>query len=434
MGCKTKERGVGQNVIENVFEGLLQFYGQEIYNNIGENFASRSIILKLAFRIIRLCRTFVFFNFIFLIILILFLRIYRYPDDKSKVFMYGTTNNNITALRKLQLCLPEEMRGSISENFRFASMQEKVKAICSVTLLFSSAKLLAKEGHPDSLVHTKAAIGVSATILYFTCPLPDNVKVVCVASDHSPVARALIEIAKNEGRKTCYVQHAPVTEYFPPLNTNLSILYDEKSVNAYKLAAKKVGKSFDAKIELMPPFSDSFQQPTLGQGPYTIGICLSRFPQLNMLRGFLDDLSCSKHVKTICLRRHPACKLDLTVISSIAKVEVRDKGESLTDFSKAVDMALVPSSGVAVELLHSGVPTFYVKGMDELADDYYGFVREGILPKFDESISFDSVSVSSFFGSAWIDRFSGYDVTVYKSVDIFKSQVGDAFSALMFDQ
>ncbi|WP_328186492.1 hypothetical protein [Marinobacter sp. OP 3.4] len=420
-----------KKILLEVENSLERFYGQEVYSSNERSFSDRSNTINFIFNIIRLANRFVIFNFICLVAIITFSGIYRYPVGQPKIFQYGVTRNNLLALNKLNNCLSKEVNECIAEMSRNLLWKERVKSLISIRFLWYAATLLANNNYQNALVYAKVAIGMGAVIVYSSRPLPSSVEVVCIASDHSPVARALIALSKLEGRKTCYVQHAPVTKYFPPLSTDLSILYDDKSIQAYREASELSGTTFDAEVQLMPPFSECFRSPTLSDGPYIVGVCLSRFPDTSTLKKFLNELSKREDVTDIFLRRHPACKLDLSLLKMISKVSFRDIDESLFDFSSSISLAIVPNSGVTVELLHLGVPTFYKSGLDDIAEDYYGFLEEEILPSFHSSNAFSSTFCKNFFDERWKQRFSKYDLTVYRSIWECRQRVGTAFAKLM---
>ena len=65
-----------------------------------------------------------------------------------------------------------------------------------------------------------------------------------VANDHLPFHRSLMQEANSRGIPTIYVQHAAVTEQFPPLQFTYSLLDGEDSYLKYKLREETSGKIF----------------------------------------------------------------------------------------------------------------------------------------------------------------------------------------------
>ena len=418
-------------LVESVIEELRQFYGQEIYGTISTSMSKRKKSVKFVLCLIGIGKNYAAFNFCALVVVLLFIRLFRFPESGKQIFQYGATENNVAAFNKLNSCLSPALVEYTSMNFRNASWKDRVVSVLSITSVWEAAQLLSTDCHADPLVQVRSTIGAAACILYSVRPLPDSIEVLCVASDHAPVARALVSLSKERNTKTCYVQHARVTEYFPPLNTDLSVLYDEVSLDVYRRSAELSGKAFDARTVFMPPFSESFRQPDVRGEFHRIGLCLSRFPEIDRLLPVVSHLSSLSYVNNIILRPHPACRLDLSLLLSCEKVSAQPVGQSLVDFSASIDVALVPSSGVAVELLHNGIATFYLEGVDDLPDDYYGFVRDGILPKFNQDLLSSAESINALFDEKWKSKFSNYDVTVSRSIDDCRHAVSREFETLL---
>lgn len=417
--------------IFSVVAELQKFHGQDVYHGIGTSVAKRSARARFLMRLVRIAAPFWCFNLFFLIGAVLFLRYLRVPDRGDKVFQYGISHNNKIAFDKLNLCLPDDVRKKIVMNGRPPNLFELLKAVFSLRLMFLSSKILASNYHENPFVHVQAVIGVSACVFYSANPLPADFRILCVANDHAPVPLALMVLCRAKGLKTVYVQHAPVTAHFPALKSDLSILYDDRSVDAYRDAANKAGKPFDSSIVLMPPFEEGFVSPSSNYATsVVIGLCLSKFPDLEALSGLLFSLCDCPNVESIVLRPHPASRADLSAVLVESKVLLQREGMSLDEFSSGLSLVLVPTSGVAIELLHKGVPTFYTPGMDEIPDDYYGFVANGILPVFDVARFSDEGLDTSFFDAEWKARFSSYDVTVNKTLQECRREVGDAFIKL----
>lgn len=418
-------------MLKEIVSDIREFYGQEIYSGIGASMSKNKPERKFAFGVVKIGMRFAFFNFSCLALIILVMRLFRYPENGRRIFQYGVTRNNVAAFNKLNECLSPALIDNISINFRGATWSDRLCAVLSVRQVWQAAKVLSKDCHPDPLVQVRACIGAAAYVLYTVRPVSDSVQVLCVASDHSPVARALVTLFKINKKKTCYVQHAPVTDYFPPLNTDLSVLYDEISVDAYRRSAARAGKPFDADTVLMPPFTAGFRQPFLDGGVLTVGLCLGRYPEYKRLAPIVEALAKVLEVQKLVIRPHPACQLNLSPLLASNKVSLQPEGQSLKSFAEGVDLALVPNSGVALELLHDGIPTFYMKGMDDLPDDYYGFVRGKILPQFDKSFLFSMELVNALFGDKWVKKYARYDVTVTRSIDECRKEVARKFENLL---
>ncbi len=94
-------------------------------------------------------------------------------------------------------------------------------------------------------------------------------------------------------------------------------------------------------------------------------------------------------------------------------------------------MVLSPNSGIAIEALHSGTPTFYTLGSDYLPDDYYGFVADGIIPVFDIALLDRPDQMCAFFNDAWKNVFARHDETMSSSPAEMKEEVRASFNQLL---
>lgn len=419
-------------LISSIVFAIQSFHGQDVYSNIGMAVAERNGKAKLVMRIVNIGAVSFFVNFLLIVAIILFLRYFRLPGREGHVFQYGVSYNNKIAFEKLNACLIDLENITIVTNGRPPIWKEKLKAATSFKLLFLSAKILSDRPHHDPFVHIQSAIAVAAFVFFAANPFPASFRVLCVANDHAPIPLALTKLCSKSGLKILYIQHAPVSEYFPALGADLSILYDDKSLEAYRKASKREGKAFHSEIVLMPPFSESFLLPeSRGENAIYVGMCLSKFPNLNGLIDFLTALCSCSHVVSVALRPHPACSIDLSSIIVDEKILLQKKELDIGAFTKGLSLALVPTSGVAIELLHKGVPTFFVQGMDDVPYDYYGFISDGVLPVFDvDSFAEEGVD-TSFFNEDWTERFSRYDATVKKSIQDYRSEVAEAFARLL---
>ncbi|MEO9599265.1 hypothetical protein [Parasphingorhabdus sp.] len=419
-----------QQDLELLLAEVQEFYGQTIYAGMEGGIAKKKPIYRLLFAIVRRGSSFRIFSLLLLVGVLLFHRHLRCPQKRKQIFQYGLSRNNIVAFERLNVCLSGRYDAEIDVNGLPASLRSRIATAVSLSRLWQGASVLERYRHREALPHLQTAIAIAAHLFYTRHPLPSQVSLLCVATDHSPVAMALLFIARRSGLKTCYIQHAPVTEYFPPLNYDLSLLYDQASVAAYTKAAARRGISRKQRIVILTPFAEEFKQPQSTRRPYRIGMCLSAVPQVAQLTGLMEQVSNHSSVSQIVLRCHPRFRFEVSHENFGAPVVLQEQNASLASFLDSVDIVLVPSSGVTIEALHRGKPTFYTDGMDELPEDYYGFVAEGILPKFDLTVLDDSDLIAAHFDAVWKARFVRYDATVDSAVASAHQSVANAIAGL----
>jgi len=405
-----------------------KFHGQEIYTDIGSGIARKKPVFRFIFAAVRLASRSRFLNMLMVSAVVLGYRILREPDHDAQIFQYGMSENNVAAFERLNRCLDPGIHNGICINGRRIPFWGRVRVVLGLRRVWQAARVLTAQRHATPLVHLQSVLATATALVFAMRPLSSSIQVVCVASDHSPICMALLAAARRQRRATCYLQHAPVTEHFPPLTHDLSILYDRASVEVYRRVARKRHIPFDeGAIALLPPFSEGFRAPQQVISPYTIGLCLSFLPDMTKIEALISSLSGQADVATIYLRRHPRCRQDWSGIASLPKVELRTQGEAGVDFFAAMDIALVPNSGVTIEALHYGRPTFFVPGTDMLPDDYYGFVAEGILPVFSQYVL---KGPTAFFDSAWQNRFAQYDETAVTPLTELHAEACRAFMTI----
>lgn len=406
---KKKPLSLQVKALDSLIQESHQFHGQVIYANLGPVIAEKKPVFRIILTAVRVASRMRFLNMMMVASIIMGYRILREPKKNISIFQYGMSENNVSAFQRLNQCLDPEIRGKAGINGHRIPFLERLKTAFSLRRLWQAGGALTARRHARPLAHLQSVLAAAAALLYAQRPLDNDIEIVCISCDHSPICMAALAAARRQGKATCYMQHAPVTEYFPPLNYDLSVLFDRASVDAYRKAAERLNMPFNEDaITILPPFAETFRMPQVDALPYRIGICLSFFPNMSRIEDLVASLSARTDVAGISLRRHPRCRHDWSNFAVMSKVDLRSQDEAGVDFFASVDIALVSNSGVAIEAMHYGRPTFFVQGADSLPDDYYGFVADGVLPIF----SVETLNAPTlFFDAAWQKRFAQYDET-----------------------
>lgn len=401
--------------IKELLKKLQSFGAQDVYSNIGRAIEKKSVKNWLIFRVTKRCYRCTSFNFLLIIICIAYHRGLRIPSVGAPIFELILTENQRRAFRRLNGGLALEGQNNVWEEGKSVTIGSRLKVIACSSTLWNSACTLTQFAHEKPLVHLQSVIGCASFIVFSSLPWPKGVEVVCVGNDHSPVPVALASVAGRKGLRACYVQHAQVTDNFPPLSFDLAMLFDRASINAYCRSARRSGGNIKPVIRFLPPFAEEFIHPALNKGPYVVGVCLSALPDNHALRMVVKSLSSSSQVKQIRLRPHPRGSGKINNFESIPKVQIQRGSEPQKAFFEGLDITLVPNSGVAIDALHCGCPAFFVRGMDAIPDDYYGFVEAEILPEFSMEYLESYGKVNAFFNIKWRERYKAFDETVKKS-------------------
>jgi hypothetical protein len=191
------------------------------------------------------------------------------------------------------------------------------------------------------------------------------------ANDHSPSRVALSMVLKGLNIPRIYLQHAEVSECFPPLDFEYSVLRNNRSLATYQRIGPIKGKTFVIARELEEPNIDSLFRE-YGELVDVVIYPTSRV-NLDILREMIQQLKNNAHVSNVLIKEHPGAALPLNKL-------LKDAGVSfLQDFPAIEHVAIVGNSSVAIELIARGIPVYQNFDFDPVERDYYGFVHEGVI-------------------------------------------------------
>ncbi|REC94286.1 hypothetical protein [Kushneria indalinina] len=213
-------------------------------------------------------------------------------------------------------------------------------------------------------------------------------RVVVVSNDHNPTNRSLKLAAEVLKIKTAYMQHASVSNLFPPLEFDYAFLDGVISLNEYvecQNKAKRIRKS-KSRVYLCG------QQKKVLKNNSSIkkrgvGIGVNKLDDVKKVISLIERLNrldCKVYVRV-----HPyQGKEFLNSISnrfrnneSVEIINPRDI--SLSDFFGFCSVLIAADTSLHLEAALAGIETYYYN-MGGEKTDYYGFVRNGVsnyLPK-----------------------------------------------------
>lgn len=204
-------------------------------------------------------------------------------------------------------------------------------------------------------------------------------KVLVVANDHSPVPVAFTVVAHSLGIKTFYMQHAEITSSFPRLTFDYSLLrnkiskstYSQKGLSGTVVYSDRSGSNFNS-VEVVR----RVESVRLSK---SVDVVI--YPSSIFDEGELDELiSClllNCGVKSIFVKLHPAVKKEKYKLVS---------GVSFSyEIPEYSHVAICGNSSVVVELVAKGNLVFNYFYLDDIEDDYYGFVRNELATKIEKN-------------------------------------------------
>lgn len=205
-------------------------------------------------------------------------------------------------------------------------------------------------------------------------------RVLVVASDHDIHGGTLIEVARDLGIKLVYVQHASVTDNFPPLEMDYAFLEGEDALSKYHAAGKGRAQIYLTGM----PKADGFRPvATEPDEPLSIGICFNMLDREVDLEQLLNAISALGHQHRMIVRPHPRMttqqKERLRILASARAAAFSDPAEEpVGSFLGRLQIMIAGESSVHLEAALSGVePVYYAPAF--AGRDTYGYLRNGLI-------------------------------------------------------
>ncbi|MBD2715014.1 hypothetical protein IC231_08195 [Hymenobacter sp. BT646] len=206
-------------------------------------------------------------------------------------------------------------------------------------------------------------------------------RAVVFANDHNDDARALLVACHAEGVPTAYVQHASVSTNFPPLGFDLSLLEGQDALDKYRQCGPVRGR-----VALVGmPKADSFlarkNQNTrvqrVGVACNTLDTTEAITETLAYLLGEFPDL-------TFTFRPHPGDQRDFAFLRrQHPQLQFSDaRQQNVFEFLQQQDALVAADTSTHLEATLLNLASVYFRfGTHAVADDYYGYVAHGLVPR-----------------------------------------------------
>lgn len=195
-----------------------------------------------------------------------------------------------------------------------------------------------------------------------------------VANDHSPSPVAYAAVARHAGVPVVYLQHAEISPIFPPLAFSLSVLRNQRSLDLYQALGHIQGRVAVAKRMpgwIAEPTLRGMQEKLRRSAVADIVIYPSALFNHERLRSIVAGLLNNDHVQSVRLKLHPNSKSQLS--------DALPSGfEAISETPSEPHVAVCGNSSIITELVSAGHVAFQDFMLDDVAADYYGFVRDGL--------------------------------------------------------
>ncbi|APD95388.1 hypothetical protein BM523_16085 [Alteromonas mediterranea] len=353
---------------------------------------------------------------------------------KNGFLTFASTANNLREIEFLENIVLLEgnsiERINISE---WLSSQNKVR-VNTNDILFNTIKAgiikqFSKKGEVrlSSVHQAYNYIVFFVQALYSLKNIRKNYKFV-IANDHSPKQVAFTKIAEYYGRETIYIQHAEVTDNFPPLDFDWALLRNYQSKKTYaKLSPENRTNIIvaDRDIGTTPliDIRDSLNE-IINANSTNVIIYLSSVFCEHAVEKIYKKLVTNDDVSTVYFKLHPSTR-DYSFFNN-KNIPVLEKHVEYQH------IAICGNSSVAVELLKKGNLVFNFFSLDNIVEDYYGFVKQGItfeLKEADLDTKFwASIKIEHFSTERW----SLYDPTFPSPQNIIERLKVPLISSIFF--
>lgn len=299
------------------------------------------------------------------------------PDSKLKVNNSGivafsfTGNHNVilNAIRSFNVDVQAIYFANKNLLERDIDIKISTKNILLEALTTPNLGLLLNEAHKDPLLK-KNFIRVFKLIgcyNIYKSILKPNINVLNF-NDHTPYSVLLADLAKEMSVKNIYMQHASVSDRFPPLYHDINILFSQDSLDKYKITeGAKVITLFDIRM------TQAKVNPEIGPSDIVL-ICTNKLDSLTTTGELVQELH-SRNYQVI-IRPHPRDERNWSQLES-CKVSEND---SIWDDLNNCNFVITNESAVILEALYWNKLVYKASFLSKPLDNY-GFIKKGLIIK-----------------------------------------------------
>ena len=210
-----------------------------------------------------------------------------------------------------------------------------------------------------------------------------NPKLIVLSNDHNSNMRILIYIAEKLKIKTVYIQHASVSNYFPPLNQfNLALLDGQYSKDIYSSIGSLPEQTFLVGVNKFDNYKRkviSFKNQEPQSKQLKVGIALNPLYCEAKLKKLVFSLQ--EQAVEIVIRLHPIqFKVASILLNSLKEFKFKLSDpiiEKPADFILNANCVIAGNSGILLETAILNKAAIYYD-LDSIPHDYYQFVSNGI--------------------------------------------------------
>ena len=199
-----------------------------------------------------------------------------------------------------------------------------------------------------------------------------------LANDHNFAHRTIILAARREKIPVIYIQHASVSDEFPPLSMDYALLDGLDAATIYDQAGKSETKVFLIGMAKADRF---FKDINRGTDIKTVGICTNLFDPPQRVDELCKALASNSLGVDLIFRPHPRDQRKQKWLEMTEQYHIRvsdSQVEDSFDFLKGVDTILAGNSNIHLEAALMNVyPIYYDFALDRRVEKYT-FVSKGL--------------------------------------------------------
>lgn len=374
-------------------------------------------------------------------------------QSNQEIYVFAGTDNQFNSLKSTLLALKERCCSmnltfghGVSEGSRQFIAGQVVKlnpkvTLVAIILFFYRAIPLYLQLKKDKRILEISFHFSKFCQSYFFVPFflnnlyKTNPSLVIVSNDHNVNNRSLRLAAEILSIKTLYMQHASVSEIFPPLEFDYALLDGKVAHDIYD-SCYKLQNCFNSRIEknvskCQVVFSGQkklvVHDKKLNENEVVqIGLAVNQIDDFHCVKVLLDTLNILN--QKCIIRTHPfQNNLFLTQLHDYLKNNILfswsdSRVQTLAEYFQLLNVVIAGNTSIHLEAALAGLPTIYYEMSDVVhRPDYYAYVKNGVSISAENEITpallnsaFESVhskerhlaikNYSETYGTAWQNR------------------------------
>lgn len=205
---------------------------------------------------------------------------------------------------------------------------------------------------------------------------------VVTANDHVMHNRVMTQVAREMQIPTVYVQHASVTDKFPPLSFDVALLEGEDALRKYEKRGPTKTRVYLIGMPKADGYLGSLNQ---SQVVRRLGISCNRLDDEQQAEQLCRQLRVALPKLQITLRPHPSDQRRLPLWEKMAATSGLSYSnpsiESALDFLTGIDALIAGESNIHLEAALLDVYPLYFSLSGKVLD-WYGFLKNGVVDHF----------------------------------------------------